>query len=81
MSIVQARIMESLGGLSDESLFFLLNMIDRYIKPEGNVKQSDNEAEKCGINIGLFKDETYIAEGYDFDQDNAEVSRIFGVCG
>ena len=32
-----------------------------------------------GIQIGKFRGEKYIADGYDFDQDNAEIAKMFEV--
>lgn len=78
MSTLQVQVMESLNGLSDENLSFLLVLIDKYMKPQ---KESTTFSQNAsgGIKIGMFKGEKFIADDYDFDQDNDEVAKLFEV--
>ncbi len=34
MSILQSQVIQSLDGLSDDNLLFLLDMIQRFMKPD-----------------------------------------------
>ena len=43
MSILQKQVIQSLNGLSDDNLQFLLDMIQRFMKP-------DEIAEMFGVN-------------------------------
>lgn len=77
MSLLQAQVVESLNGLSDENLTFLLDMI-AYMKPTKSIKSwQDNNSN--AIKIGMFKGEEYIAKDYDLDQDNDEIAKLFEV--
>ena len=75
MSVLQVQVIESLEGLSDESLSFLLNMIEQFMKPQKSI--SDAKVPSGGIRIGMFRGEKYIADGYDFDEDNTEIAKLF----
>ncbi len=76
MSALQTRVMESLNGLSDENLSFLLVLIDKYMKPQ-KMSVALSQGSSGGIKIGMFKGEKFIADGYDFDQDNDEIAKLF----
>ena len=78
MSALQIQVEESLEGLSDENLSFLLEMINRFMKPavdENPLIQNSSSVRP----LGLYKHEKFCADGYDIDEDNYEIARMFGV--
>ena len=63
MSTLRNQIIQSLEGLSDDSLRFILDVIQRFILPvdHSTVMQK------------------FIADGHDIDECNDEVARLFWV--
>ncbi len=78
MSTLQNQVVQSLDGLSDESLKFILDMIQRFVKPAEN-QLTDTETHGKGRKLGILKGKTLIAEGYDLDECNDEIAEMFGV--
>ena len=82
MSTLQMQVIQSLNGLSDDNLSFLLDMIERFMKPEeANEKEHSNSAiVKSGIcRIGSLKGQDLIDADYDIDECNGDVAEMFGV--
>ncbi len=65
MSILQRQV-QSFNGLSDDNLRFLLEIIQRFMKP------SENKEEHVGQDL--------IDADYDIDECNDEIAEMFGVC-
>lgn len=77
MSALQLEVSKSLEGLSEENLRFLLEMINKYMKPE-NFLNDNVTAASCDRRIGVLKGKRIFAPGYDFDEDNEEIAKLFG---
>ena len=77
MSTLQIQVSQSLEGLSEENLKFLLYMINRFMKPEE--ASANKQKNKICRPLGMYKDEQFCADGYDIDEDNEEIARMFGV--
>ena len=75
MSALQAQVVSSLEGLTDEDLMFLLDMINRFMKPVN----SEKTVGKVERKLGLYKDRKFIADGHDLDEFNDEICEMFGV--
>ena len=84
MSTLQNQITQSLEGLSDDSLRFILDMIQRFVQP--------SESRSVSINYGVvtqgkkrmlgsMKGQKFIADGHDIDECNDEIARLFEVDG
>ena len=82
MSTLQNQITQSLEGLSDDSLRFILDMIQRFVLP--------SESRSTGINygtatqgtkrrLGSMKGQKFILNGHDIDECNDEIARLFEV--
>ena len=80
MPTLQPQVAKSLEGLTDDNLMFLLDMINRFMKPAQETKAipADDIAERP---IGMFKNEKFYSDGYDIDEDNDEIAGMFGVMG
>ena len=52
MSALQKQVVQSLDGLSDDSLEFILDMIQRFVKPAEN-QLMETEAQKKGCELGI----------------------------
>ena len=78
MPSLQKQVIQSLDGLSDDSLEFILDMIQRFVKPAEN-QLMEAEAQKKGRKLGILKGKTLIADGYDLDKCNDEIAEMFGV--
>lgn len=82
MSTLQKQIAQSLNGLSDDSLRFILDMIQRYVMPAESTGMSidyDRTVSEKKRGIGSMKGQKFIADGYDIDECNDEIARLFGV--
>ncbi len=82
MSILQKHVIQSLDGLSDDNLQFLLDMILRFIKPD---KIEEDHNDKLVIikdnihRIGSLEGQDLIDADYDTDECNGEIAEMFGV--
>lgn len=82
MSTLQRQVIQSLNGLSDDNLKFLLDMIQRFMKPVETGEKSLNRAteDRSSIRrIGSLEGQNLIDEDYDIDECNNEVAEMFGV--
>ena len=82
MSTLQKQIAQSLNGLSDDSLRFILDMIQRYVMPAESTGVSidyDRTVSEKKRRIGSMKGQKFIADGHDIDECNDEIARLFGV--
>ena len=82
MSTLQKQVIQSLNGLSDDNLRFLLDMIQRFMKPAEAEEKTLNRA-TMGRNsirrIGSLEGQNLIDADYDIDDCNDEIAEMFGV--
>ena len=82
MSTLQREVIQSLNGLSDDNLKFLLDMIQRFMKPTKVEEKTLNSA-TTGRNsirrIGSLEGQDLIDADYDIDECNDEIAEMFGV--
>lgn len=82
MSTLQTQVIQSLNGLSDDNLSFLLDMIQRFMKP-AQAMENDTNAQRMRGNvkrrIGSLEGQDLIAADYDIDECNREIAEMFGV--
>ena len=82
MSILQRQVIQSLNGLSDDNLRFLLEMIQRFMIPSENKGEN---VDKLVMNknivrrIGSLEGQDLIDADYDIDECNDEIAEMFGV--
>ncbi|GFI33451.1 hypothetical protein IMSAGC013_04860 [Lachnospiraceae bacterium] len=82
MSTLENQIAQSLEGLSDDSLSFILEMIQRYVMPAESKRMNINDDVAAGQKkrmLGSMKGQKFIADGHDIDECNDEIARLFGV--
>ncbi len=82
MSMLQMQIAQSLEGLSDDSLRFILDMIQRFVVPADSMNVGINHTEASRgrkRRLGSLKGQRLISEGYDIDECNDEIAKMFGV--
>lgn len=82
MSTLQRQVIQSLDGLSDDNLKFLLDMIQRFMKPAEADEKTLNrvKADRSNIRrIGSLEGQNLIDEDYDIDECNDEIAEMFGV--
>jgi len=80
MSTLQKQITQSLEGLSDDSLRFILDMIQRFVLPaDSKSMHYDAAAKGRKRRLGSMKGQKFIADGHDIDECNDEIARLFGV--
>lgn len=82
MSTLQNQITQSLEGLSDDSLRFILEMIQRFVMPaesKGMYINHDIAIQKKKRRIGSMKGQKFIADVHDIDECNDEIAGLFGV--
>ena len=84
MSTLKNQVTQSLEGLSDDSLRFILDLIQRFVLPS----ESRNVSVDCDAAIqgkkrrlGSMKGQKFIADGHDIDECNDEIARLFEVDG
>ena len=82
MSILRKQVIQSLNGLSQDNLQFLLDLIQRFMKPT-KIEEKNNDKSaifKDGIRrIGSLEGQDLIDADYDIDECNGEISEMFGV--
>ena len=84
MSTLQNQITQSLEGLSDDSLRFILDMIQRFVLPSESRSVSINygiATQGKKRRLGSMKGQKFIADGHDIDECNDEIDRLFEVDG
>ena len=69
-AILEEQVIKKVAGLSDDNLIFLIDMIDKYMKP----MQAGKTASK---RIGIAKGKFVVPD--DFDDCNDEIAEMFGV--
>ena len=82
MSTLQNQITQSLDGLSDDSLSFILDMIQRFVLPAESKNMGINysaAAHEKKRRVGSMKGQKFIADGHDIDEYNDEIAELFGV--
>lgn len=82
MSILQRQVIQSLNGLSDDNLSFLLDMIQRFMKSNEESKKNFDRstlAERNIRRIGSLEGQDLIDADYDIDECNDEIAEMFGV--
>ena len=75
MSTLRNQIIQSLEGLSDDSLRFILDVIQRFILPVDHSTGMQGTKRR----LGSMKGQKFIADGHDIDECNDEVARLFWV--
>ena len=71
---LQEQVIQKGSGLSVENLKFLLEMIERFMKPDPMGK----EMSKISDRIGIAKGQDLYDDDYDFDEMNPEIAEMFG---
>lgn len=82
MSTLQNQITQSLEGLSDDSLRFILDMIQRFVLPSESRSANINydvAAKGKRRRLGSMKGQKFIADGHDIDEYNDEIAGLFEV--
>lgn len=79
MSALEKQILQSLNGLSDDSLRFILDMIQRFVMPaEAKTIQQGTSAQPDVRRLGSMKGQKFIADGHEIDEYDDEIARMFG---
>ena len=82
MLTLQNQITQSLDGLSDDSLSFILDMIQRFVLPAESKSMNINynvAVHEKKRRLGSMKGQTFIADDHDIDECNDEIAELFGV--
>ncbi len=72
MSTLQKQITQSLDELSEDSLRFILDMIQRFMLPAESKSVSIKKRR-----LGSMKGQKFIADGHDIDECNDEIAELF----
>lgn len=81
MSTLQMEFMETIEGLSDDTMRILLEVIKQVVLPLDNKENIGNSSENKSKprRMGSLKGQRLISEGYDIDECNGEIAKMFGV--
>lgn len=82
MSTLQRQVIQSLNGLSDDNLSFILDMIQHFMKPaEAGEKGLGGPmaAGKRMRRIGSLEGQDLVDADFDIDECNGEIAEMFGV--
>lgn len=79
MSTLQSQVIQSLNGLSDDNLQFILDMIQRFMQPSKAENISNDTVTTSTRKIGIFEHEDLYDKDYDIDESNEEIAKMFGV--
>lgn len=81
MSTLQMEFMKTIEGLSDDTMRMLLEVVRQVVLPldhKENVSVSSEQQKKLR-RLGSLKGQKLISEGYDIDESNDEIAKMFGV--
>lgn len=79
MSALESQILQSLSGLSDDSLHFILDMIQRFVMPaEAKTVQKNALVQLGARRLGSMKGQQFIADGHDIGDYDDEIAQMFG---
>lgn len=81
MSTLQMEFMETIEGLSDDTMRMLLEVVRQVVLPldhKENVSVASEQQKKLR-RMGSLKGQKLISEGYDIDESNDEIAKMFGV--
>ncbi|MCM1049692.1 MAG: hypothetical protein NC433_14845 [Clostridiales bacterium] len=82
MSALQSQVIQSLDGLSEDNLQFLLDMIQRFMRNDKMKEKSTNKSVIVNSSIrriGSLEGQNLIDADYDIDECNDEIAEMFGV--
>lgn len=81
MSTLKMEFMEMIEGLSDDTLRMLLEVIKQVVLPLDHKENVHIPFEQQGklCRMGSLKGQKLISEGYDIDESNGEIAKMFGV--
>ena len=82
MTVLQSQVIQSLDGLSDDNLQFLLDMIHRFMKTDKFEEKHDDRSVIVNDSIrrlGSLEGQDLIDADYDIDECNDEIAEMFGV--
>lgn len=81
MSTLQMEFMKTIEGLSDDTMRMLLEVVKQVVLPLDHKETDSSVSKKQGKprRIGSLKGQRLIAEGYDIDECNDEIAKMFGV--
>ena len=80
MSTLQMEFMETIEGLSDDTMRILLEVVKQVVLPLDH-KESVGSILECQSKqrrMGSLKGQRLISEGYDIDECNDEIAEMFG---
>lgn len=81
MSTLQMEFMETIEGLSDDTMRMLLEVVRQVVLPLDHKESVGVASEQQGKlrRMGSLKGQKLISEGYDIDESNDEIAKMFGV--
>lgn len=81
MSTIQMEFMETIEGLSDDTMRMLLEVVRQVVIPLDHKENISNSSEHKSKprRMGSLKGQRLISEGYDIDECNGEIAKMFGV--
>lgn len=81
MSTLQMEFMKTIEGLSDDTMRMLLEVVKQVVLPLDHKDIDGSASEQQGKlrRIGSLKGQKLIADGYDIDECNDEIAKMFGV--
>ena len=72
---LKEQVVQKVGGLPEENLRFLLEVIDRFMQPD----VMKGESAVMTSRIGIAREQDLYDDEYDFDEINPEIAKMFGV--
>lgn len=81
MSTLQMEFMKTIEGLSDDTMRILLEVVRQVVLPLDNKENVGVPSGQQGKfrRMGSLKGQKLISEGYDIDECNDEIAKMFGV--
>ncbi len=79
MSALQAKLMDMTKDLSEDTMELLIGMVQQIVIPlERKVAQSKSKEQTSG-RIGFMEGVDFMEAGYDIDEYNPEIAKMFGI--
>lgn len=80
MSTLQMEFMEIIEDLSDDTMRILLEVVKQVVLPLDHKENIGNssDSQRKPRRLGSLKGQRLISEGYDIDECNDEIAKMFG---
>ncbi len=79
MSALQAKLMDMTKDLSEDTMELLIGLVQQIVIPMEMKAAHSKGKEQASGRIGFMEGVDFMEPGYDIDEYNPEIAKMFGV--